>query len=237
VSHSVCATSEPSLKDVMARADFDSALAAICEHGVLLETDRAFPSLVALVAGGPVKGTWWAHPLANEIYMLGQRLMKQRDVLFIRLVTAKMTYVHRRLWRPLYAIATARQPWQLADLPGTAKSMLGTLDRCGSFRMDEIRSSRTAKELGSDARILETRLLVFGDDVHTDSGAHVKRIETWPMWAKRVELATAKLPSVDDARQELEEIVRQLNQKYNADAILPWQIPGRRKRRDVLKRD
>jgi hypothetical protein len=212
----------------MVRADFDTALAAICEYGLLLETDRAFPSLVAHVAGGPVKGTWWAHPLANEIYMLGQRLMNHRDVLFIRLVTGKMTYVHRRLWRPLYSIATARQPWQLADLPRSAKTMLQMVDHRGSFRMDEIRSSRTAKELGSDARILETRMLVFGDDVHTDSGAHVKRIETWPLWAKRVELATAKLPSVDDATRELEEIVTRLNQKYNAGAILPWHVPSRR---------
>lgn len=213
----------------MVRADFDTALAAIFEHGVLLETDRAFPSLVALVAGAPVKGTWWAHPRANEIYMLGQRLMDHRDVLFIRLVTGKMTYVHRRLWRSLYSIATARQPWQLADLPRTAKSMLQTADRRGSFRMDEIRSSHTAKELGIHARILETRMLVFGNDVHTDSGAHVKRIETWPLWAKRVELSTVQLPSIDDARQELEEIVTRLNQKYSADAILPWQLPSRRK--------
>ncbi len=213
----------------MVRADFDSALAAIGEHGVLLETDRAFPSLVAHVAGGPVKGTWWAHPLANEIYMLGHRLMDHRDVLFIRLVTGKMTYVHRRLWRPLYAIATARQPWQLAELPRTAKSMLQMVDRLGALRMDKIRSSRTAKELGVDARILELRMLVFGDDVHTDSGAHVKRIETWLLWAKRVELATAKLPSVDGARRELEGIVTRLNQKYKADAILPWQVPSRRK--------
>jgi hypothetical protein len=212
------------------RIDFDGALAAIAELGVLLETDRAFPSLVALVAGGPVKGTWWAHPLANEIYMLGQRLMEQRDVLFIRLVTGKMTYVHRRLWRPLYSVATARQPWQLADLPRTAKSMLRMVDRRGNFRMDEIRSSRTAKELGGDARILETRMLVFGDDVHTDSGAHVKRIENWTQWAKRVELATTQLPSIDDARRELEGIVTRLNQKYGADAILPWQVPTRRKR-------
>ena len=109
--------------------------------------------------------------------------------------------------------------------------MLQMVDRRGALRMDEIRSSRTAKELGSDARILETRLLVFGDEVHTDSGAHVKRIEAWPMWAKRVELATAKLPSVDDARRELEGILTRLNQKYNADAILPWQVPSRRKRR------
>ena len=213
----------------MVRADFDTALAAICEHGVLLETDRAFPSLVALVAGGPVKGTWWAHPLANEIYMLGQRLMDHRDVLFIRLVTGKMTYVHRGLWRSLYAIATARQPWQLSDLPRTANSMLQMVDRRGGFRMDEIRSSRTAKELGSDARILETRLLVFGGDVHTDSGAHVKRIETWPAWAKRVELSTVQLPSVDEAREELEGVVTRLNQKCNADATLPWQMGSRRK--------
>ena len=215
----------------MAQADFDSALAAISEHGVLLQTDRAFPSLVALVAGGPVKGTWWGHPLANEIYMLGQCLIEHRDVLFIRLVTGKMTYVHRRLWRPLYAIATTRQPWQLADLPRTAKSMLQMVDRRVSLRVDEIRSSRTAKELGGDARILETRLLVFGDDVHTDSGAHVKRIETWPRWAKRVELAKAKLPSVDEARRKLEGVVTRLNQEYSADAVLPWQVPSRRKHR------
>jgi hypothetical protein len=106
--------------------------------------------------------------------------------------------------------------------------MLQMVDHRGSFRMDEIRSSRTAKELGSDARILETRMLVFGDDVHADSGEHVKRIETWPLWAKLVELATANLPSVDDARRELEEIVTRLNQKYYAGAILPWHVPSRR---------
>jgi hypothetical protein len=217
----------------MAGADFDSALAAICEHGVLLQTDRAFPSLVALMASGPVKGTWWAHPLANEIYMLGQRLMEHRDVLFVRLVTGKMTYVHRRLWRPIFAIATARDSWQLAELPRTAMSMLRMVDRGGAVRMDEIRAKRTAKELSGDARILETRLLVFGDDVHTDSGAHVKRIESWPLWAKRVELATAKLPSVDDAHRELEEIVTRLNQKYNAGAILPWHVPSCRQHSDA----
>ncbi|HUY39916.1 MAG TPA: hypothetical protein VMV13_13860 [Candidatus Binataceae bacterium] len=209
---------------------FDGALAAIRELGVLLETDRAFPSMVALAAGGPVKGTWWAHPLANEIYMMGQRLMDERDVLLIRLVTGKMTYVHRRLWPPLYAIARARESWQLEDLPRTAKSMLQLIDRRGNLRMDEIGSSRTAKELGADARILETRLLVFGDDVHTDSGAHVKRIETWPHWAERVELDTSKLPSLEHARGELERIVTQLNQKSGAEATLPWHARIRRKR-------
>lgn len=109
--------------------------------------------------------------------------------------------------------------------------MLRMVDRGGALRMDEIRTSRTAKELGGDARILETRMLAFGNDVHTDSGAHVKRIESWPLWAKRVELATAQLPSIDEARGELEGIVTRLNQKYGADATLPWQVPSRRKHR------
>jgi hypothetical protein len=213
----------------VARADLEGTLRALRKLGLMLETDRAFPSLVALMAGGPVKGTWWAHPLANEIYMTGMRLMDLPEVMFIRLLSGKMTYVHQRLWPALYAIACAREQWQLANLPRTAKSMLKSLGRRGNLRMDEIRSSRSAKELGADARILEARLLAFGDDVHTDSGAHVKRIETWESWAKRVGFSISNIPSTENARRELEQLVSNLNQAHSADATLPWQTPARRK--------
>jgi hypothetical protein len=212
-----------------ARTDSAGALSALRELGLMLETDRAFPSLVALMAGGPVKGTWWAHPLANDIYMVGMGLMDLPEVIFIRLLSGKMTYVHQRLWPALYAIASAREPWQLASLPPTAASMLKMLDRRESLRMDEIRSSRSAKELGADARLLEARMLVFGDDVHTDSGAHVKRIETWQSWAKRVGFPIDKIPSIENARREFEQIVASLNQTHAAAATLPWQTPARRK--------
>lgn len=214
-----------------ARIDFDGPYTYLRERGLLLETDRAFPSLVAMMAGGPVKGTWWAHPLANEIYQVGMRLMKQSDVIYVRLVAGKMTYVHRRLWPALYSVATAREPWQLANLPESAKSMLKMLDKRESLRMDEIKSARTAKKLGTDARLLESRLLAFGDDVHTDSGAHVKRVETWPHWAKRVGFETNELPASDEARRELERVVAQLNLEHSADATLPWQTRERPVRR------
>ncbi len=212
-----------------ARTDFDGALSALRELGLMLETDRAFPSLVALMAGGPVKGTWWAHPLANEIYMIGMRLMDLPEVIYIRFLSGKMTYVHQRLWPALYAIASAREPWQLASLPPTATSMLKMLDRRESLRMDEIRSSRSAKELGTDARLLEARMLAFGDDVHTDSGAHVKRIETWQSWANRVGFPIDKIPSTENARREFEQVVATLNQAHDAAATLPWQTPAPRK--------
>ena len=37
--------------------DDTQAAAKLTELGLLLETDRAFPNLVAMMAGGPVKGT------------------------------------------------------------------------------------------------------------------------------------------------------------------------------------
>ena len=209
--------------------DFDGALAKLREFGLMLETDRAFPSLVALMAGGPVKGTWWAHPLANDIYMVGMRLMHLSEVIFLRLVLGKMTYVHRRFWPALYSVARAREPWQFADLPPTAKSMLAVVDEREIVRMDEIPSKRPLKELGADARLLESRLLVFGDNVHTDSGAHVKRITTWQRWARDAVIDTTAVPSASEGRRQLEQIVATLNTQFNADGTLPWQTPPRRK--------
>ena len=40
--------------------------------GVLLETDRAFPSITGIMVREPIKGSWWAHPMANEIYLLSR---------------------------------------------------------------------------------------------------------------------------------------------------------------------
>jgi hypothetical protein len=125
--------------------------------GVLLETDRAFPSITGIMVRDPIKGSWWSHPMANEIYLLSQRLIQHADTIFLKLLSRKTTYVHRRLWPELIAIGTAQEPWQVDTLPASAKSMLKKVDDLGSLRMDEIKGARTAKEKGSDARILESR--------------------------------------------------------------------------------
>ena len=38
------------------------ALKELKRYGLLLVTDARLPSLVALVAGAPVRGSWWSHP-------------------------------------------------------------------------------------------------------------------------------------------------------------------------------
>jgi hypothetical protein len=191
--------------------------------GVLLETDRAFPSITGIMVREPIKGSWWAHPMANEIYMLSQRLIHHPDTIFLKLLSGKTTFVHRRLWPELIAIGTAQEPWQLDALPTSAKSMLKKVEERGSLRMDEIKGARTAKEKGADARTLELRLLVFGDDVHTASGEHVKRIETWEHWAWRTGFNTRVLPTPEGAKREFARIVENLNAEFGADATLPWQ--------------
>ena len=190
--------------------------------GVLLETDRTFPSITGIMVREPIKGSWWSHPMANDIYMLSQRLAHHSDTIFLKLLSGKTTFVHRRLWPELIAIGTAQEPWQLDALPASSKSMLKKVETRGSLRMDELKGARTAKEKGADARALELRLLVFGDDVHTASGAHVKRIETWEHWAWRTGFHTHVLPTPERAKEEFLRIVEDLNEEFGAEATLPW---------------
>ncbi len=69
------------------------------EHGVLLEAARGpVPSVAELVAGEPIRGSWWAHPAAHEIFHATRALRDAPDVLVCRLVAGKVTFVHRRLW-------------------------------------------------------------------------------------------------------------------------------------------
>ncbi len=175
--------------------------------GVLLESDRVFPSITGIMVREPIKGSWWSHPMANEIYLLSRRLIHHDDALCLKLLSNKSTFVHRRLWPELIAIGTAQESWQLDALPSSAKSMLTKVEERGRLRIDELKSARTTKEKGADARALELRLLVFAEDVHTASGAHVKRIETWEHWAWRTGFHIQVLPTPEHAQQEFARIV------------------------------
>ena len=73
---------------------------------VLASAKGGIPVLAEKVAGGPIKGSWWAHKAGQEIFMALGELGDDPDVLFCRLVRGKVTLVHRVLWAPLAALAT-----------------------------------------------------------------------------------------------------------------------------------
>ena len=82
------------------------ALAWVKKCGIAVESARAtVPSLAQVVAGEPLRGSWWAHPKGNDIFLLSRTIRRSPDVLTCRLVDGKITYVHRRLWPALVRLA------------------------------------------------------------------------------------------------------------------------------------
>src|SRR6266852_7136451 len=82
------------------------ALAWVKECGIAVESARAsVPSLAQVIAGEPLRGSWWAHTKGNEIFLLSRAIRRSPDVLVCRLVDGKITYVHRRLWPALVSLA------------------------------------------------------------------------------------------------------------------------------------
>jgi hypothetical protein len=82
------------------------ALAWVKKCGMAVESARAsVPSLAQVVAGERLKGSWWAHPKGDQIFLLSRSIRSSPDVLVCRLVDGKITYIHRRLWPALVRLA------------------------------------------------------------------------------------------------------------------------------------
>ena len=84
----------------------DKAIAFIKKHGVVLASAKGpVPRLSEVIAGEPIKGSWWAHPKSHRIFDVFQVVADSADVLVCRLVNGKVTFVHRRLWPAVARIA------------------------------------------------------------------------------------------------------------------------------------
>src|ERR1700687_5257737 len=95
----------------------DEAMAIIREHGVVLASAKGpAPRLAELIAGEPIKGSWWAHPKGHEIFAIFQQIGESPDILVCRLVNGKVSFVHRRLWPALVRVAHRFQANQLAQV-------------------------------------------------------------------------------------------------------------------------
>jgi len=204
---------------------FKRVLSKIVSYGFLLESDTKLPSVCGLITGGPLTGSWWSHPLAQVIFQVNEQLEDHSDVLITKLISVKVTFVHRELWPEIVAIGTAKQSWQTAGLSASAHELLTTVKKAGFLRTDQMagRSSSTAKKdkPGDVARELERRLLIHAEQVHTESGAHAKALETWEHWSKRKGFTRSAIQA-EEAKKNLEERLRKLNDEFDGTARLPW---------------
>ncbi|HKU75995.1 MAG TPA: hypothetical protein VJR02_18955 [Pyrinomonadaceae bacterium] len=202
------------------RKEFDKVFLQLQKFGLLLLSDSALPNVSRIVADQKISGSWWSHEAGQEIFLVGEMLEDHPDVMIMKLVSNKVTFVHRELWGRVYSIGVAREDWQLRKLSPLAKHLLKTLDAQGWLQTNKL-----GKEFGpkpsETARELESRLLLHANQIHTESGAHAKVIETWGSWAKRVGFRTsAKSPSA--ARRFLEQRLAEMNKEFGGNGKLPW---------------
>ncbi len=206
----------------IAARDFKTALQTLRRLGLLLETDARLPSVASLIAGEPVSGSWWSHAFGQKIFATLGQFEDHRDVMFTKLISGKVTLVHRKLWPEILAIGTARAPWQMKGLSKSARNLLEMIDEQGSLRTDQLAwpKSGTAKP-GEAARELEKKLLIHAGQFHTETGAHTKLLESWEAWTQRIGFPVGTM-RLEKAMQKMEERVRKLNEQFEAKARLPW---------------
>jgi len=97
--------------------DPEHALDFVRAHGLVLQAAKgSLPSLAEAIAGEPIRGSWWAHPKAHDIFRAAHRVCESDDVLVCKLVHGKITYVHRRLWPGLVKLSSRFSSSQLAKV-------------------------------------------------------------------------------------------------------------------------
>jgi len=194
---------------------------ALETFGVILSADPALPSIATLVAGEPIRGSWWGHPRGNDIYEAHHSVRARPDVVDAKLISGKVTFIHRRLWPALYAVAVAREPWQTEGLSDAAHELLEMVTKLGQLRTDE--APRTGGDNPGDAaRELEGRVLLHGADVHTQTGAHAKVLQTWEQWAQSAGFVPGAM-TAGDGKAQLEAVVATLNARFQGTGRLAWQ--------------
>ena len=191
------------------------------EIGLLLVSGSEIPDVRGLITNRKSKGSWWADPAAQQIFQINEKLEDHRDVTIIKLVSRKVTFVHRQLWDHVFVVSAAQDHWQLSELSKDARLLLEEVDKSGSIRTDKL-ATKDKRRSGDVTRELEQRLLVHSDQIHTETGAHAKVIETWDHWATRIKFRPKK-KSVASARDFLESRLEQINQQFSGHGKLPWQ--------------
>lgn len=201
----------------------EECLAALERDGLLLLHDARLPSVATIVAGGPVKGSWWGHASGHSIFNTAEALEEHPDVAIAKLVDGKVTYVHRKLWGALMAVGSARAEWQTRGLPARALSLLTAVEKAGTLRTDlaALMSRTPPREIAKAALELEKRLLVCANEVHTESGAHAKQLLRWSEWAERSGFSPAPMGD-SEGRAALEAALAAVTGRHGSRAKLPW---------------
>jgi len=204
------------------RGSLESVILEFQRDGLLLESDPHLPSITHLVAGEAIRGSWWGHAKGREIWRVLNEFVERKDVLITRLVSGKVTFVHRTLWPDLLGIASSEEGWQTRGLSTDGKRLFLLVKKRGTIRTDELtQGSHFSGKIGDTVRELERRLLIHSEEVHTEKGSHAKVLRSWSSWSQMSNLQSIRTDPAE-AKGRFEAILRRLNEKYRGNGRLPW---------------
>ncbi len=202
-------------------ASIARVLAELERWGMLLASDPALPSVSSVVAGRPIRGSWWADESGREIYSVLTALEDARGLAFLKLVAGKVTILHQRLEPPLLTLATCGEPWQRDGLSPLAVELLAVVEAEGTLRLDRARSIAPRQALARATAEMESRLLAYCGQEHTERGAHERVLASWRHWASTREIRRSEAP-LDACKQAFESVLAAWREDRGASSGLPW---------------
>ena len=185
----------------------DRVLKTLRDTGLLLVQDKHAANVVALLTGETLKSSWWSHPKGQVIFETLSELAAHPDVLFAKLLAAKVTLVHRGLWPALLAVGSAGEPWQVQGLSAPGRRLLNSVNG----------SPSPVVVAGPAVKELEKHLLVCTRETHTESGRHALLAESWTAWARRARVKP--LRSIEEAKRHIEAAAESIGARR---ADIPW---------------
>jgi hypothetical protein len=191
------------------------------KHGIFLLSDPVLPSLVTLIAEKPVKGSWWGHPKGHLIYNLSQKIEDDPDILTIKLINKKITYLHKRHWNAFFSLVTSKSDWQLKGLSISHRSLMEMVQKNGSIRADDNSFNKTPTEIGKIAAKLEEKAIVYSQGLHTNSGKHVRLLKSWKRLIRDLRYPFKKVKA-EEALCYFDDLIQNWALESSVKVKLPW---------------
>lgn len=141
-------------------------------------------SLAERVAGERVQGSWCDHPSSARIVELAATLEASPEVLTLKLVGGKVTFVHAALWPALLRVARdpARVARVQAGLSPAAARLLAEVERAGEARLDVLGRQNSwppERDLARAAKELEAALLAHVSSPAVERGRQAVMVRSW----------------------------------------------------------
>ena len=153
------------------------ALALVKREGLVTLAARVegVACFVEEVAGERVRGSWWGHPKGKLIFTLAEGLEDSGEVVVMKLVEGKATFVHRALWPALLGMVLD---------PAWRAERVKKLSAAGKALLKKVELESRRGEAAKPVKELEDSLLVHCASEHTEKGRHEKRLTSWTQWAQ-----------------------------------------------------